>query len=126
MSVVGVGVDLIHVPRIARVWQRYGDKFLRKYLHPAEIQQVHQRSPVRATQYLAARWAVKESFYKALGGARTIPFPQIRVAENEYGRPYIVQEGKLKQILDEVGITSTLVSISHEKDYAIANVILQK
>ena len=60
-GIVGIGVDLVHIPRIKIIHNKYGDKFLYKALHPTEIQKFHQRfasNPNSGHLYLASRFEI--------------------------------------------------------------------
>src|SRR3546814_14982675 len=66
----GIGTDLLQVDRIARVFERHGERLLRRVLGPDEILVFHRRyarDPQRGIRYLATRFAAKEAFSKAIG-----------------------------------------------------------
>ena len=125
---VGIGCDLVKVSRIQRLHMLYGERFLARAFNEREIE--HFRSlranDKRATEYLAARWAVKESLYKAIGGRWRLRFPDVYVARNERGTPQLVCEGDTAHRLSELGVGAMHVSITHETDYALAHVMLER
>ena len=90
MGIVGLGTDLVQMGRIGRVFARFGERFLRRAYHPAEIEQFrtrHARHQARGVEYLPSRWAVKEATYKILhshSGVR-IPFPDIAALTGDSG-----------------------------------------
>lgn len=78
----GIGVDVCHVPRLARAHARFGDRFLRRAFHPAEAARftalMARGPPAAAHAFLASRWAAKEALHKALGALRLL-FPDVEV-----------------------------------------------
>mgnify|MGYP000969765554 CR=1 FL=1 len=120
------GIDIIEIDRIQNVLSRYGNRFLNKIFTPDEIQYCRGRSP-----NLAGRFAAKEAFVKALGtGFRNnINFKDIEVAKNLHGKPYIIMKEKISnkiKTLFKVKKFNVSLSISDEKKYSIANVIISK
>ena len=70
------------------------------------------------------RWAAKEAAYKAFGTMR-IPFPDICVRSDSIRKPMLVFEGETKDIIEASGVGRSFVSLSHDGDYAVAQVILE-
>ncbi|MGB6102683.1 MAG: holo-ACP synthase [Pusillimonas sp.] len=69
-GIAGIGVDLLRLDRIERVYARHGEKFVHRILGPQEIEKFrlrHQRDPRRGIRFLATRFAAKEAFSKAIG-----------------------------------------------------------
>jgi holo-[acyl-carrier protein] synthase len=124
---VGIGVDLAHIPRFERVYARFGERFLAKCLHPAEIHRFHRlqrKDNGRHWSFLASRWACKEAAVKA-SGARLF-FPELCV-EGGSPRPQLKITGETnRRFLQEQGIKAdhTQLSLSHDGDYAIAFVTM--
>lgn len=90
MVIVGVGNDLVHIPRIARILHRFGTRFLQRAFSNSEINVYNHRvenNKSRGIEYLASRWAIKEASYKVLSGntAMRVPFPEISSSHNESG-----------------------------------------
>jgi holo-[acyl-carrier protein] synthase len=90
---LGVGIDLVFVPRISRLANKFGTRFAKKFLHPEELKFVVQQEQetIKLSHYLASRWSAKEATYKALGG-HNIPFTQILVHKTESGQPMLIFE----------------------------------
>ncbi len=120
---VGIGIDLIKVSRVQRLLSG-GDKHLKKIFTLAEIEYC-QNKP-HQFQHLAARFAVKEAMFKALGTGwiGEIKWTDIEVVRDEMGKPKIDLHGKAKELAERMNIRDILVSLSHCSDYAIAQVIL--
>lgn len=118
-TVLGVGIDLVEVQRIGDLLTRHPGA-LRRLFAAAEVTNLGQGSLF--TQRLAARFALKEAVYKALGGTGTVPWREI-VYVRKPGRPAFVRlEGRAKGMADRLGITRVEASISHVRGVAIATV----
>jgi holo-[acyl-carrier protein] synthase len=133
--IVGVGVDIVHLPRIAAAARRWGERFARRFLSPAELEALERlRAPAGAAgdaagaRFLASRWAAKEAAYKALGpgpGPR-VQFPDLQVERGESGRPELRLVGTARRRMQELGADMAHLSISHDHEYAIAHVIIER
>src|SRR5690606_32283248 len=104
-----VGIDIVDVQRIGQIVKRFGDHFLNRVFTARELEYARKR--IRVQESLAGRFAAKEAFMKACGTA--VGFREIEVLQ-QGGRPYILCRGE----------TYHEVSISHERFYAVAVVII--
>lgn len=121
--ILGVGIDVVHVSRL-RHWSEI-DGILERYFHVVELEEAAQRGHARVLS-LAARFAAKEAFGKALGtGLRGIALREIMVESDFNGKPDIRLSGKAKQAFDAFGGERLHVSLTHEKENAIAVVIIE-
>ena len=121
--IIGVGVDIVDVNRIGKLVSRFGDRFLKKILSQPETRlglTEHQ-----LTIYVAKQFAAKEAVSKALGiGMRGgVSFRAIQVLRNRYGAPYVELAGSAAKSARRIGASNIQISLSDEKDYAIAYVI---
>lgn len=117
---MSVGIDIVQIERIRKAMEN--PHFAEKILTPEEICSGTSRS----IQSTAASFAAKEAFSKALGtGLRGFGFGDISVLHEPSGKPYLKFSQKLENILSSMGISDCNLSLSHEKDYAIATVILE-
>lgn len=130
MTILGVGVDICHLPRIARLAAREG--FARRILSPAEARLFTALSHANSERerFLAVRWAVKESAYKAL-------YPHVRLQWKLVSFIYppvpasttIKDRGKPVLMLDpSLDLSDTLklhASVSHDGEYVFATVIAE-
>ena len=125
MSVIGIGTDIVKVPRIKRLLKKRGNKFAERILHSNEFEIFKKHSS--AANYLAKRFAAKEALSKALGTgiAKGISFEEIEVINNEDGKPFLVLHGAALDISNQLGVEKLFISLSDEKKYAIAYVILE-
>ncbi len=126
MSIFGIGVDIIEVARVERSLAKFGDSFTKKILHPNELKKFEQSN--FKIKYLAKRFAAKEAFAKAMGTGivKDISLPKIEVVNNAEGKPELVLHDATLKKFRQSGIKNCFVSISDEKHYAIAQVILEK
>jgi holo-[acyl-carrier protein] synthase len=118
-----VGCDICSVKRISRVYGKYGTRFLSRILSEQEKQYVLS-SRASLTQTLAGRFAAKEAIAKALGvGWRGISFKEVEIVRQPSGAPRVVLHKRAKLLAQRLNLTDFEVSISHEKEFAIAYVI---
>ena len=126
MSIKGLGTDIVETARITAMTEKYAGHFLQKIYTAAEIEFCSGKALPGV--HFAGRWAVKEAFYKALP-ADVQPFSSwksIQTLSGEGGKPYIdVCDEKLREMLDGAGVSSIHLSLSHERAYCVAVVVLQ-
>jgi holo-[acyl-carrier protein] synthase len=123
----GVGTDIVSIARIRRMIEKYGNQFLNKIFTLNEIE--YCKGKAVPAVHLSGRWAAKESFYKALtvdcqkiSGWRSIEV----MPEGLSNRPVInVVDVELSSKMQQNAITNINLSISHEKEFCIAIVILE-
>eukprot|EP01132_Coremiostelium_polycephalum_P009134 gene9134-11191_t len=128
--IYGIGNDIVKISRIISSFERNGDKFLNRAFHPEEIKQFKELQTINkenAFNYLAGRWAGKESIYKALEGKdrSKLNFQNIRIFNKPSGKPYFDLLSPTNEYVKSLGVTNIHLSISHDTDYCIANVILE-
>jgi len=119
----GVGVDIVDIERIRNSVGHFGEDFLERVFTPAEVEYCMKRKDPHPS--LAARFAAKEAMIKALITDETIPLKDIEVTISESGKPSILPGEKLREVMDSAGVTSSHLSLSHEKRYAVAYVVLE-
>ena len=124
--IYGIGIDIIDIRRIKRVINKYGNRFKRKCFHENEIKTCEKR--FNTEESFAKRYAAKEACAKALGTglARGVFWKDIEVKNNKYGKPYIVLHKNAKKFIDsEVSKKPNIeISLTDERDFAIANVVI--
>jgi holo-[acyl-carrier protein] synthase len=122
--ITGVGIDTVDVKRIDKWCTDSG--LLERYFHPDEITSVISRGK-NASMSLAARFAAKEAFGKALGtGLANITLKDIMVINRYNGKPEIQVFGSALKALDASGANRVHISLTHERDNAIAMIILER
>src|SRR3954471_19280162 len=111
-----LGIDIIKVERIVQALARFGDRFPRRILTDAENAYVRNRP-----ENLAGRWAAKEAVSKVLGlGVRGVGWREIEIVRLPTGQPTVRLHDRAKRRADQLGMERIAVSISHEREYAVA------
>jgi len=111
-----LGIDIIKVERIRASIERFGERFSKRVLTPAEQRYVRLRP-----ETFAGRWAAKEAVSKVLGlGVRGIGWKDIEVERLPTGQPAVRLHGRAAARAEQLGMDRIAVSISHESDYAVA------
>jgi holo-[acyl-carrier protein] synthase len=123
MNVIAHGVDLVHCPRIAQMWERHAERFLHRVYTPAE--QAYCLESKEPVIRLSGRFAAKEAVMKMLGtGWRGgIEWTDIETLPDPQGKPLVTLHGATQRMAKTRGITHVLVSVSHAGEYACASVI---
>jgi len=116
-----IGLDIVEVKRIQKDIEDYGDKFINRILSSKEIESYNKR--LDKDIFLAGRFAAKEALIKALGKFLTDrpPYNELQVLNNSTGQPYFELSDEIWQKLKKA---SPMLSISHEKNYATAVVVI--
>lgn len=124
--IYGVGTDIVEIARIESALGRFGERFARRLLGPEEI--AEWGGAARPAHFLAKRVAAKEAAAKALGtGFREgIRFCDIVVTHDPLGRPGLAMRGAAAARLREAGIDALHLSLSDEREHAIAFVVAEK
>ena len=121
--IVGLGIDIVHVNRM-RHWLD-SPALMERFFHPAEIEAVRQRGDTAALT-LAARFAAKEAFGKALGtGLAGMRLRDIQVVNNHNGKPDMLLFGDALASLHRVGGRHVHLSLTHERENAVAVVVIE-
>ncbi len=123
--IVGTGIDIAEVPRIAHAIERFGDRFIRRIFTEGEIRYCDAKAN-RMERY-AARFAAKEAAMKALGTGwnHGVRWRDIEVARKPGSRPTILFHGVAAQFAQRLGATNVALSLTHTEDQAFAQVILE-
>lgn len=123
--IVGSGIDLVEVPRIAAAIERFGERFVGRVFTPDEIR--YCKSKANSVERFAARFAAKEAALKALGTgmSRGISWQQVEVRREPSGRPTIHFSGRAAEIAERLGARRAALSLTHTKLQAMAQVILE-
>lgn len=126
MRVAGIGTDLVEIARLESALTRFGEHFAARILGEPEL--TEWRAARRSPRMLAKRFAAKEAAAKALGtGFRDgIRLCDIQVCHDELGKPLLVLEGEAARRAAELGVTGSELSLSDERQYALAFVVLLK
>lgn len=124
MKIIGIGTDIVHIQRIHDALAKHGDSFAKRILHENEYLIYTQKQ--QAAVYLAKRFAAKEAFAKALGTgiAQGVRLKEIETNNNQAGKPTIHLHGTTQQKAHSLDVNHIHLSLSDEKAYAVAYVLL--
>lgn len=113
----GIGIDIVELNRIETAIHKHKN-FPKRILTPKEQTIFSELSPTRQTEFLAGRFAAKEAFAKAIGTGigKSLSWQDVEIIPDKNGKPQIT----LKKTVGTIHI-----SISHSKQYAVANVIIE-
>jgi holo-[acyl-carrier protein] synthase len=120
----GLGVDLVSVKRMEEALERFGERLLNRVFTPAEIEYcMKKRYPA---PHLAGRWAIKEAFFKAMGWGwgQGLRWQEVSLERISGLRPQVFLAGETKRKAEGMGISAVWASLSHEKEFAVATVVL--
>ncbi len=123
--ILGTGIDIIEVARIATSYEKFGERFVNRILLPDEI--AYCQSHKNPAPFLAARFAAKEAVSKAFGtgiGA-ALGWQDMEIRRKTSGEPFVVLHGKGEQLFAARGAKRLLVSLSHTANYAAATAVLE-
>lgn len=123
MDIVGIGIDIVELRRIRSAYDRYGGRFVERILTERERERAAQlRDPVA---YLAGRFAAKECILKVLGTglSQGISWRDLHVVRQASGAPSVFLSGKALRWARRIGLGRILVSVSHGRDYAVAQAV---
>ena len=125
MQIIGVGLDATEIERVADMIERYGERFLRRVFTNGEVAYCHARRDFASS--FAARFAAKEAAMKALGTGHShgVFWTGIEVVRR-HGPPRLVFNGGAAERFKAMGATSSLLTLTHSRELAIAHVMLMK
>ena len=119
----GIGVDIVDVRRITALLGRYGESFVNRVLGPTELSMFTDRTD--RPSFLAGRFAAKEAVIKSLAGMlpHRPPYGEIQIVTGTADQPTVKLSERYSDLTKRI---SFLVSISHEKNYAVAMAMVQE
>ena len=119
----GIGVDIVEIDRIRDSVKNFGEDFLERVYTQSEVEYCMKRRDPHPS--LAARFAAKEALIKAITTNESIPLKDIEVAIAESGKPFIFPGSHLREIMDSLCISGAHLSLTHERNYAVAQIVLE-
>jgi holo-[acyl-carrier protein] synthase len=123
--ILGVGTDVVSIPRVAQALERWGERFVNRILTPEEqVRYAHTR--LKAS-HLAKRFAAKEAFSKAIGTGISAPFRwhSVSIGRDGRGKPGLVPSADMARHLAEIGVTASHLSLTDDAGVAMAFVVLE-
>lgn len=122
--IYGIGIDIVKIERMKDVVERWGDKFLERVFTRNEISYCYKkRSPYPS---LSVRFAAKEALIKAIGSEISVSLTDIDISNADSGKPVLNISGRLQEFFAGRRIKATHLSLSHERDYGVACVVLEQ
>ncbi len=122
--IYGIGIDIVKNERIKNAVDKWGDKFLKRIFTDKELDYCF--SKYQPYVSLAARFAAKEALIKAVSSISLISLKEIEVIQDKNGKPLLNFHNRIKEIIQNLSIANNHLSLSHEQEYSIAMVILEK
>lgn len=124
MTILGVGTDLVEIARIEALLARHPQRFAERILHPHELERFALVGNKAA--WLAKRFATKEALAKALGTGigKEARFIDIETTHNAQGKPMLRLHAVTLATAEALGVKNCTVSVSDERSYALAFVVL--
>ncbi len=124
--IVGVGVDIAETERFEKLYSRYGERIARRILTESEQVEFGRRN--NSASYLATRFAAKEAAAKALGTGFGcgVGYKSIEIKNNNQGKPMLKFINSALELARQKQVENVLVSLSDEKHYVVAMVILER
>ena len=123
--IVGIGIDIVRTGRIKEACEKWEKRFLDR-IFTAEEQAycLRHKSP---HHWLGGRFAVKEAMFKAIGTGwrKGVRWVDVETGNHPGGKPFVTVSGKIKEILSEKNVAVIHVTISHDTDYSVGQVILE-
>ncbi len=122
--ILGTGIDIVRVERIASAIIRWGGAFEDRVFTAQE--KSYCRGQKKSAQSFAGRFAVKEAVMKAFGTGQSegVRWIDIEVMPDGMGRPAVRYYGRVREMAERLGVGQTFVSISHDGDYTVAQAVL--
>jgi holo-[acyl-carrier protein] synthase len=129
--ILGTGTDIVRTERMSMLYKKYSKKLLAKILHKKEIELFNKLPISKQYSYIAKRFSAKEALVKSMGTGfnSEIFLSDICILNDKFGKPYYDVNFKLDQYIKKIFMVDSYkihLSISDDKDYAVALSIIEK
>lgn len=123
--IVGIGVDIAETARVEKLSTKFGERFARRILTADELLEFDRRK--HSSSYLATRFAAKEAVAKALGTGigEQLGFHSVQIDNDAQGKPLLRFMGTAVDLIAGLNIKNAMISLSDEKHYVVAMVVLE-
>ena len=123
--IVGIGVDIAETARMEKLFAKFGQRFARRILTADELLEFDRRK--HSSSYLATRFAAKEAVAKALGTGigEQLGFHSVQIDNDSQGKPLLRFLGSAVDLIAGLDINNAMISLSDEKHYVVAMVVLE-
>jgi holo-[acyl-carrier protein] synthase len=124
--IYGIGIDVLQLERIQRVYEKHGEHFVERLLLPDEERQF--RRTARPARFLAMRFAGKEAVVKAMGTgfAHGIWIRDVGIVQDSWGKPEVIYSGRGQQLREKLGIGECHITLTDEAGLVVAVAVLLK
>jgi holo-[acyl-carrier protein] synthase len=122
--IYGIGIDIVKIERMKHAVERWGKRFLDRVFTEKEIAYCYDRKDPYLS--LSVRFAAKEALIKAVGPETALSLRDIEVMNSDGGRPVLNVQGKLMSFFEKKTITCAHLSLSHEREYGVACVVVER
>src|SRR5579872_7049013 len=124
--IFGIGIDVLKVDRVEKVYQRHGERFVRHLLLPSERTQLERTA--RPERFLAMRFAAKEAIVKAMGTgfAHGVWIRDVGVVQNSWGKPEVVFSERGDRVRRGLGIGEGHITLTDERGLVVAVAVLMR
>lgn len=124
--IFGIGIDVLELERIQRVYRKYGQRFVERLLLPGEQEQFARSA--RPERFLAMRFAAKEAIVKAMGTgfAHGMWIRDVGVVQNSWGKPEVVYSERGQKMCEQLGIGDGHVTLTDEAGLVVAVAVLMR
>ncbi len=129
--IIGTGIDIVSKKRIQTIFLKYQNSFCKKILSVEEVAIFSKINSGKMIDFLSKKFSAKEAILKAIGCGvcSNFTFCDIVILNDSNGKPFVVKNNKILSIIKTIHNIDNFnmhISISDEKEYAIANTILEK
>ena len=123
--IIGIGVDIVEIARVDKMHEKFGERFAQRVLTADEL--IEYRSRKNNSSYLAMRFAAKEAVAKACGTGigEELGFHAMQIDNDAQGKPILKFLEAANPLVNRLNIRNSLISLSDEKHYAVAMVVLE-
>ena len=124
--IFGIGIDVLKIDRVERVFEKHGERFVSHLLMPEERAQLERTA--RPVRFLAMRFAAKEAIVKGMGTgfAHGVWIRDVGIVQNTWGRPQIVYSVRGAAVRDRLGVGDGHVPLTDEAGLVVAVAVLMR
>jgi holo-[acyl-carrier protein] synthase len=122
--IYGIGIDIVKIQRMKSAYEKWGKKFFEKIFTEDEIAYCFRKKIPYPS--IAVRFAAKEALIKAIGSEIAVNMKDIEIVNDKNGKPLLKVSGRLKEFFGEKKIKQCHLSLSHEKEFGVACVVLER
>jgi len=120
----GIGIDIVKISRMQEADKKWGRDFFKKFLTDSEIDYCFEKKDPYPS--VSVRFAAKEAFIKAVASEISVNMKELEIVMDRHGRPLLTARGSLHEFLKERKIRHCHLSLSHEKEFGVACVVLER